>query len=612
MANDLGELRRSSVIQTWGPGAIVDFRTKGKYAGPVSAVMTGLEDWDKYAGPPGLQNKQVIYEPRLQKALNIAGFRLPPVGGDDKHRSVKLRATRFPLWLQCPKCDTLRFVDGWTRHPGKAAPTCPMCSGSKPVPVIPVRFIMACSNGHLDDFPWHLWVGHKDGCSSKDLKLTTRGAGLAGVYVSCPKCNASKSLNGIFSESTMERLGVSCKGKRPWLHDREDCSLTPRVLQRGASNTYFPIIQSALSIPPWSDRLQQILGHNWDDLVNVQGGVDRQTMYIEMVLIDKLRREGVFDTLQVTEEELKTQLIDRVKQIDSMDTSTLRKEEYLQLSGPSSKEEEGSEFMTRQEPVPDEVSQWVGSLVRVVRLREVRALRGFTRIVPFGSEPGGEDEPGSSASPLSKERKPWLPAIEVRGEGIFLELDNGAVREWEQRPSVQARFSELKALAVTNGNTSVIEKLDFSGPRMLLIHALAHALIRQLTLECGYASASLRERLYVEQGDDQKAGMCGLLIYTADSDADGTLGGLERQGKAARFGNVLIDAVRSLQWCSSDPLCIEGALSTSSPMNFAACHACLLLAETSCEEFNQLLDRAMLIGSPASPQLGFFSDLVGA
>jgi hypothetical protein len=131
--------------------------------------------------------------------------------------------------------------------------------------------------------------------------------------------------------------------------------------------------------------------------------------------------------------------------------------------------------------------------------------------------------------------------------------------------------------------------------------------IRELTLECGYSTASLRERLYVSEGQD---GMCGVLIYTSTPDSDGTLGGLERQGLPRRSELVLVNAVRSLEWCSSDPLCIEAAIGGLDTFSLAACHACCLAPETSCEHYNRYLDRGLIVGLPGAPEIGLLHALL--
>ena len=140
----------------------------------------------------------------------------------------------------------------------------------------------------------------------------------------------------------------------------------------------------------------------------------------------------------------------------------------------------------------------------------------------------------------------------------------------------------------------------------MLLHTLAHVLINQLSFDCGYGSASLRERLYCDFTDPSRP-MHGFLIYTASGDSEGTMGGLVRQGNPGRLETTLRRALKHAAWCSSDPVCIESKGQGSDNSNLAACHGCCLLPETSCEEGNRLLDRALLIGTPERPALGFFS-----
>ena len=218
--NHLGKLRRSAVIMTSGPGAVVDFRVDGA---PVSAVSASLEEWDTSFPPAGLANPQRIVEPRLQKKLSVAGFRLPPVvdevwrdGSGNPDRGT-LVAARFPEWLQCPQCDRLAHTSRWARDPGRAYRYCARCTqlapGQRKIYVVPVRFVMACERGHLDDFPWHLWVGHEADCDKKeraDLYLRSEQAGLGGIVLSCSECGAYRSMEGIFNSSTWEGLG--CRG----------------------------------------------------------------------------------------------------------------------------------------------------------------------------------------------------------------------------------------------------------------------------------------------------------------------------------------------------------------------------------------------------------------
>ncbi len=150
-------------------------------------------------------------------------------------------------------------------------------------------------------------------------------------------------------------------------------------------------------------------------------------------------------------------------------------------------------------------------------------------------------------------------------------------------------------------------------PGFVLTHSFSHALMRQLSLESGYSSAAIRERLYVfgpQEGQDEYPARYGVLIYTSSADSEGSLGGLMRQGQPDRLYPSVLAAIADASWCSSDPLCIESEAQGADGMNLAACHACLLLSETSCEEFNRLLDRALLTGTPGHPAIGYFNELL--
>lgn len=610
MANNrLGDLRRSAAVMTFGPGSVVDFRADGA---PVSAVAAGLEEWDNSFPPAGLANPQRITEPRLQRKLGVAGFRLPPVvdenwrDGDGNPDRRTLVAARFPEWLQCPHCDRLAPASRWAQEAGRAYRYCASCTrkapGQRRVFVIPVRFVMACAKGHLDDFPWHIWVGHKADCRKKeraDLYLRSERPGLAGLILSCSECKARRSMDGVFSAQTWH--GFPCRGRRPWLAAaNETCDREPRALQRGASNLYFPVIESALSIPPWSDALQDALGVYWNPIVSVDPK-DRAT-FIRILAEGELA--PVLRELGLNPEELARRIEDRLTRYNDDAILNIRQEEYRQLvSGTDTAGRDAREFEVRNVPVPDSLRPFLVRVVRVVRLREVRALRGFTRINP----PGDEDSQDIASIAVGKPG--WLPAVEVRGEGVFLAFNQETLRTWEVQDLVEERARTVhEAWRIEwqrrYGEGEPAWRIT---ARYLLAHTFAHALMRQLTLECGYSTAALRERLYVSDGTD---GMAGLLIYTATSDSDGTLGGLQRQGEASRIERAVEAAIRAMEWCSSDPLCIEGMIAGSDGLSLAACHACVLAPETACEQYNRFLDRAALVGLPEVAQSGFFSPLM--
>jgi hypothetical protein len=257
---------------------------------------------------------------------------------------------------------------------------------------------------------------------------------------------------------------------------------------------------------------------------------------------------------------------------------------------------------------PSNIAAILERVTLVERLRETRAFTGFTRVF-------AEDDQGLEAHKTMLWREPpsaprrWLPAYTVHGEGIYLELREDDLQAWERLPGVRERVSQLDLQYQLVQARRRQAPRPISG-RFVLLHTLAHVLLNQMTFDCGYSSAALRERLYVSP--DQFAPMAGLLIYTAAGDSEGTLGGLVRMGKPGNLEPVLLRAIEGARWCSADPVCMElGDMGGQGPdsCNLGACHNCALVPETSCEEFNRFLDRGLLVGTPEEPSIGYFDNI---
>ena len=612
--SEIGKIRRSQIISTYGPGSIIDFRSPA--GAPVSAISGGLEDWDESSFRKGLQNDQVINEPRLEKKLGVDGFRTPPVGNEktgrrDKEgrpvtRARQIPAMRFPNWQFCPSCDLLQHTNFWSQDTGKDELYCPQCSGRPGKPkkqfVVPVRFVVACENGHLGEFPWQDWCDHSEGCEKKaPLKLLSHGAGLSGLYVLCTSCGGKKSMGKAFSTGSLARIGHKCWGHSPWLPKAaEVCDKPPAVIQRGASNAYFPIVESSIDIPPWGDGFQEQLHQYWGGL---KAMVDRS----QIKTLVELGIMPTWDGPKMSVDEMVAKINLRLQLLDGVNAEDLRLEEYAHLTSSESEDTGGEKptFQIAPELVPSFWRRHLSHLVRVERLREVRALKGFTRLTPMEGQ-----QSDRQMAPLSIQPQKWLPAVEVFGEGIFISLDEKTLSSWEGRDDVQERVESLQVAVLRDwqerNGTEVPLPVPIT-PRFVMIHTLAHAFIKRLSLDCGYSSSSVRERLYVGEGEQP---MSGFLVYTSAPDADGTLGGLSREGKAERVGTILVQAIQDTEWCSSDPLCSDGINSFLDHSNLSACHACSFLPETACEHFNHYLDRALLTGTLENPELGFFAELL--
>ncbi|NWC60411.1 DUF1998 domain-containing protein [Pseudomonas veronii] len=587
----VGRVRRSQLISTYGIGAIIDLE-KGSF------MPLGLDDWEPVTKVPSLS----IAEERLQQMLEVDHFRMAPVAKDiipgqvDPWQSIPV--VRFPEWHQCPSC--LRI--GREGEPFELATNRSelQCSGhDRPVVTTPVRFVLACARGHVEDFPW-VWWAHKSSdaiCNSPKLALKSAGksAALADLFVNCKSCGASESMGDAFRPEALR--GRKCRGSQPWLHSREaECAEEPKVIQRGASNAHFPVVASALTIPPASAAAFKIINELWHALDSAAEDA-----------VDHILR-GVAKKLSVDAAPLLTAYREKKRlqgENVSLPSSSPRRKEYEALCQSRVDDEEFAgiqpQFRNSVSEVPRALAEWFDIVGAVSRLREVRALAGFTRIEPYPVSP--ENIPAAIRSgriaALSRKPKNWLPAAEIRGEGIFLRFRTDAIDRWvEQNKGVSGRADRLEQRSEALAKDRDYDRDYQITPRLLLVHSFAHALIRTISLECGYSSSSIRERLFVAEQEDGEMAMNGVLLYTGSPDSEGSLGGLVRLAEPELLVRVVMRAIRSARWCGSDPVCLETDPAQSGErISGAACHCCLLAPETSCEKFNRELDRTMLVGS---------------
>jgi hypothetical protein len=577
----IGKLRPSQIVTQHGPGAVVDLPE-------LSVIVGGTNYWE----PTGIDR---VFEPRLEAFCRVHRLYKPP-------RSAGLPTFIFPEWLVCPKCRLLAPYTEFSFQYGNFVCTRnnPYHGGRRPE-VFPARFMIACAAGHLDDFPWHRWVHKGTVACLGPLELHDNGSSgsASDLEVKCVSCGRSRSLGGAFEKDAVS----PCTCRRPWLgsHNYEKgCAESVRTLLRGASNAYFSVVSSALSIPPWSDPIQQELTPYRDALLTAKS-------------LDHLRQgiEGGFYDLGDLLERYKVEDLWKALRAEPDMEEDLKSHEYVAFLHPGAVTEVKSEFDISAQPVHERYQARLSQVVAASRLREVRALRAFTRIdsVPDIGERTDVGELNAKLAPLGlKDRDSnWIPAVDLRGEGIFLRLDPAALGQWEENKAVQRKAGRLAQRFADWRASRDMDAAPFPGARYVLLHTLAHVLMRQLSLDCGYSSSALRERIYCRTGEDE---MAGLLIYTASSDSEGSLGGLVDMSAPDRLAPVLTNALHESEFCASDPLCGGGGIRAAANMNGAACHACLLLAETSCEFSNRLLDRAVLVETLGQEGTAFFEDVI--
>jgi hypothetical protein len=269
---------------------------------------------------------------------------------------------------------------------------------------------------------------------------------------------------------------------------------------------------------------------------------------------------------------------------------------------------DGDRFFARRARLTKPLPRQIERVVLAPRLREVRALVGFTRLEAATPNLQGEYDLGVRPARVSW-RTNWLPATEVHGEGVLLVLSEDAVREWESRPAVMLRAHKLQA-GFDRWRVGARGTPKFPGVRFYMLHTLAHMLIQAVSLECGYAASAIRERIYCSEPNEDVP-MAGILLHTGTPGSEGTLGGLVEEGR--RLVDHLARAWERARLCSHDPVCGQHDPEHDQAerhLTGAACHGCLYIAESSCERFNQYLDRALVVPVMGqASELAFFGEV---
>ncbi len=570
----------------------------------MSVVIRGLDSWG--GGGAAISEPRLLAQvQRFMPASSITSLRAAPYdpkAGDDPYTNIGVPVTTFPRWLRCPACHQLLPIDGvdqlelshrWGRRPDLAKWVHSQCGSqggvavSKRRPCIPARFVVACARGHLDEFPYVDFVHRKAEEPCKGAQLEMRDAGsVLGPRVTISCIAGCKSRRNI-SEAAGTRGATNlprCRGRHPHLQSYEPCGEPLKLMVLGASNLWFNVSISALHLPD-EDPVATTVAENWDIVSNLPPAGLAQVV-AGMPSLHALRGLSNAEVAAAVEAERARR--ETALQPDEAQPGLLHAEWEL-FSHPTTKKEDGDFVAVPTEP-PAGFEHFLCHVVQAQRLREVQASLGFTRI----DAPGQVEERDFHLGPLSAGRVGWVPAVERRGEGIFLQLDEHLVSTWCAKVE---HHRDIDALRASYGrwrdNRDRAADPSFPIARYLLVHTLSHLLLRQVALECGYSSASIRERLYVGTPAQPTA---GFLLSTAASDSEGTLGGLVALGEARFLGRLLGQALDDAKTCSSDPLCAERLPEApSDSLHAAACHACLFASETSCEAGNRWLHRGVLV-----------------
>lgn len=609
-----GQIRQSQVVTTFGPGAMVDLVDR-------AVVIGGLDHWawrdGKWESLDDARLRKALL-PRLKSLhpdLDLAQsdyFRKPPEGEmRDALPTVGVRALEFPKWFVCQGCQRLaRAGDQFELHKGRYRHA---CSSNRMSRAVPVRFVATCARGHLTDFPWRAFV-HRDReggiCDRPELRLEEGATGdLTRILVRCTSCGSKQPM------STARLPVYRCDGDRPWLGGRaakEDCTEDLELLVRTASDAYFSQVVTALRLPPPREsQLEKRVREPklWDRIKNAKSVKSLELYVDEQEVVEAGLRGLDLNEVFAAIESIRNARASEVER-------PLRTVEFERIVSapeeqPGNEPEEGVQFAAFRVPAHRvDLPAGVRGLIVIPEMREIRVQVSFSRLDSISSNLQGEfdfEKAKHKPAPLMlpNGNQKWLPAAEVRGEGIFVELDEQALQAWERRPAVVERTKLLLRAHEADGRG------EFPGARFFLLHTLSHLLLTAISLECGYAASAIRERIYSQAGAQPgMPAMAAVLLGTGTTGSEGTLGGLVEEGRHLR--HHLREAWDLGRLCSNDPVCAAhdpAHPSSERRSEGAACHGCLYIAECSCEWQNRYLDRALLVPTIGNaPEMAFFTE----
>ncbi len=581
--NNIQHIRRSQYILTYGPGSIIEGESGPRL---IPTLDQGLKG--SYCSDEKLSSFE-IEDARMSNVLGESEYgESSRIFAVPSNSQLKVSDNRwihttyaFPLWRICygKKHDDPVLY---------RAKRCPKCKNED---TTNVRFVAACTEGHLDDVNWNVAVHGNKGCRTNYFYWKARGSSLSDIVITCPICGAWTTMGKIYATD------FNCSAWSPEAEEADSyyndpdksykCSEKMKVIQRQSTSIRIPETFTLLTIPAYDNSLFRILKRS-----NVAGSARvavKRAMDTED-FIDYLRDGDVpEDTLQEINKQMSSydydEFIKIAKGLFRKDVSfdTFLNEEFDSLNGNTKptknfkkRRSEKFDFPNRQDLDID--------VFPIDRLRTVTVQTGYRRL-PYVKKIGKSK---FCASGISVEGSYWYPGFEGIGEGIFItsksnpleKIDNSVIKKWEDRRNYNDGD-------VWQGDSVSWREGMVKEPQFVWWHTLSHALIRTLSLTSGYSSASIRERVYLDR--TLKTG--GILLYTSSAGDDGGMGGLVES--VNRFDEILDKAFESLLFCSNDPLCCEMEIDEKR-VNGAACHSCLMVSETSCEHGNRWLDRSII------------------
>lgn len=595
--NEVGEVRPGQLITTFGPGAIMD-------AVKDSLVVLDISYWGS--------NLDDIEDERLGAFLRKDKFKKIPTKG-----FRDLPAIPFPNYHVCSNANCRRLFDirenfdieNYLKH----GPICMECSKGRDYPfkAYPARFIISCDLGnHLDDFPWHWWIHKKSGkldCKSK-LKLSSSGnnSGLSSIVVSCETCGEWNHMGGAMQRENFADYPHRCEGNHPHLlNKKESCAGGIVPLQRGASNVYFPVLRSAISIPVETKNTKRVEDVKFNIFSEIEDKLDSHIEDFGRKALGLYYNRNKNTLIGIESAEEFVSEWDEYKQnknnhINIQNYNEIKEMEYDVLTDISKAISDDKIFKAEEIAVPTDLKKYFSRIIKAHRLKEILVLLGFSR----NDSPEPEAKDPRDIVKLGDSQTNWLPAVEILGEGVFIEFNRETINQWlDENSKLKDQSDKYNKLynqyIFKKGWTEQTQKDAI----YVMLHTFSHLLMKQFSLQCGYSSSAIKERIYYS------GNMAGLLIYTGSTDQEGSLGGLVEMGEVTNLRKAIIEALDEARFCSNDPSCSTQIPSEDNYINGVSCFACTMLPETACEVGNMLLDRSLVVETMDSKYNPYFKGL---
>ena len=562
--NNSQQIRRSQFILTYGPGSIIEGKD-----GP--RVMLDIQDGlgnrfsetvlEKYE----INNeraRRLVAEATGNPAKEIRLFSLPTNESENKSQDYILYKTRpFPLWKICYNRGTHSSGQN-ILYKGEKCPECNERSKSH------VRFVCACPEGHMDDVDWCYAVHKGTGCNCNHFHWSSSGATLSDIRIVCPICGTHTSVG--------ETYGVQflCRGNRPeeWRSNKQ-CQSKMKVMQRQSTSLRQSEVMMLLELPSsaverfFKDRkktsmLSGMMHLNIEDIVKTLENFKTEESVLDW--IKNAGKEGTSKRLELDEDQDGDYFVEEYNFIRE------------QIEKPNDDNKELFEF--------GETQQFETELLPRVYVTPIEKLKTITLQVGYTRNVDPRKVPHPRVNPIGKKMgngDMWFPCFESTGEGLWITFSEKKPKSkndsaWESHgKTITERFKDSRWWS------------GYTNPLWIKYHTMSHALIKAISLHCGYPTASIRERIYHSEDGEKGA----ILLYTSSVGEDGSLGGLS--GSIDFFEEILEKTGEAIYLCSNDPFCSD-RVKTTDGMNGAACHSCLMISETSCEHGNRFVDRHII------------------